>query len=1854
VLCFFYPKECGLGLLRFDPNKPIGRKKDMESFLFKTLTKVKKEAPRRCKELRDYCDETLPQLGDRDNKDDEEEDADKYFFPFKLCCDSQYPRLMEIGLDAIHCLIEYGYLKGKTVMEAATENNNENSKRTMMDLIIETVSKCSDITDDGVQLKVIKALLIAVTSVYCEVHESSLLLAVRACFHIHLVTKNQVNKTTARAALTQMLSVVQQRMENYEIKMSSKDENVVEVSAIIPENVADSDILVEGEGGDGNDKTSDKDMTFVSIYHKDTFLLFRALCKLSMKGLHDDSGSQSDPIALQNKLLSLELILHMLNHSGPAFRSGDRFVHAIRNYLCVSLLGNCTSQVTQITTLSLQIFVALMDGFKKHLKNELEVFVTNIFLRILESENSTFDHKLRVLEVFYNICNEPSSLIEIFINYDCDFESIDLFRRIVDGFSKIAKNPSLAASKSQLDFMTSNGKRTLLEEQTIRMKGLEGLVTILKSLIKAGSFQQASDDSTVNATVTRGHRSSTNILISPSKNSINDDDSNELDNIAIDPVASTSANDDDENKVTKIVEVFDRKQKIQEEIENGILKFNINSKKGLAYLSSLGHVEMTPKSVANFLHQYQERLDKTAVGEYLGREREYENGFCLKVLYEYVDSMDFSGMLFDLAIRHFLAGFRLPGESQKIDRLMEKFAERYYLQNRDTFASADMAFILAFSTIMLQTNLHNPAIREDKRMTKEQFIKQNKGISSDGELSDELLSDIYDRIAAEPISITQDDKLLRKLKKDEQQAFLVFQTSTDKKRKDAFNNERKEMVKASEAMFKLKQRRDSSMRTSAPGSHEAYIRPMFDIVWAPITGVFSQIFETYDDVEMISLALEGFQAAVQLACRLDFPTARHTYINALTKFTTLDTIKEMQPKNVECIKIILDIALSDGEYLDESWSQVLHCISQVSRLQLFASGFHTDDLFFSNESNRNNSNSNEGSSSMKRRSSVNALKKDNNVLDPFTKLFSGPSKAETFRLIEEANAELLSKNINGSLIDRVFVNSENLSPESVCHFVKCLCEVSMVEITGVGRETLNKGDDNMNSRPFTPRIFSLQKLVEVADFNMYSRSRIAWNHIWGLLNFHFTAVGVNDNHALAMYAIDSLKQLSIKFLQKDELSNFNFQRVFLKPFEIIISKSKSPQIRDLVLRCIDIMIKACASNIRSGWRSIFSIFEVAATQEVQEIASIAFEIIERLLETQFDLLIYDFVELMNCLVAFSAGGHSVLSLKALDHLATCADKLASGAVNSALPVVAGVPSSPLSAKHMEAGNVQSSDGAATEASIEISQDASVFRIWWPLLLGLSTRVGDARLQVRFKALETLTFVLRKYGNSFSPQTWAMIFKGVLFPIVDSAKTDFTQQPESSFPTENPTASTNKQSWIGTMGQPVLTACIDLHQLYKEKSEVVNLLPDMFTMLGGCICQDTESLARMGLSSLSKLILSFKEGNNENCKPLVLPVATSELVCTRLASFLLQNICMDFEDVGQIDLVEGTPANIKALLADCPLNRRRKNKLEDGDSTRDSVSSTKTNTRASVSAINVGAVVKTMYGEGKLVAVAGGKRTIQLPWGLLYSFDNTVSVVTNAASSPTRSDSLGGLSMTPRLTSEQAWRQFTKSAMTSMVISLDFIEVLSNILSFHCVSFSSKHVTTLLDSLEAFYWQARSFNDNYRLRYKLRQKGFMIFLGNNNMLPHLIEQEVNSISRIIDILLKIYLRNNGKEYNDSMLVVTANRLEKPLAEFDGYIEESMRRLSMVVLNRYIDLDKISPSSMSDRFFIDQLEAYVPAVNIVLHGIFCFSPAQFQRNCTAILPLLSKLIVCSDRNIRLFIKNIFEKQIHPVVFSAGSTA
>ena len=55
----------------------------------------------------------------------------------------------------------------------------------------------------------------------------------------------------------------------------------------------------------------------------------------------------------------------------------------------------------------------------------------------------------------------------------------------------------------------------------------------------------------------------------------------------------------------------------------------------------------------------------------------------------------------------YLESFRLPGESQKINRVMESFGQRYHAQCPDLFKNPDAVYILGYSTIMLNTDQHN-------------------------------------------------------------------------------------------------------------------------------------------------------------------------------------------------------------------------------------------------------------------------------------------------------------------------------------------------------------------------------------------------------------------------------------------------------------------------------------------------------------------------------------------------------------------------------------------------------------------------------------------------------------------------------------------------------------------------------------------------------------------------------------------------------------------------------------------------------------------------------------------------------------------------------------------------------------------------------------------------------------------------------------------------------------------------------------------------------------------------------------------------------------------------------------------
>lgn len=91
-----------------------------------------------------------------------------------------------------------------------------------------------------------------------------------------------------------------------------------------------------------------------------------------------------------------------------------------------------------------------------------------------------------------------------------------------------------------------------------------------------------------------------------------------------------------------------------------------------------------------------------------------------------------------------LQTFRLPGESQVIDRIMEQFAQHFHNQNPNgIFATPDSVYVLAFSVIMLNTDAHNPQVKI--KMTKAEFLRNNRGINNGADIPAEYLEKIYDR-----------------------------------------------------------------------------------------------------------------------------------------------------------------------------------------------------------------------------------------------------------------------------------------------------------------------------------------------------------------------------------------------------------------------------------------------------------------------------------------------------------------------------------------------------------------------------------------------------------------------------------------------------------------------------------------------------------------------------------------------------------------------------------------------------------------------------------------------------------------------------------------------------------------------------------------------------------------------------------------------------------------------------------------------------------------------------------------------------------------------------------------------------
>ena len=506
-------------------------------------------------------------------------------------------------------------------------------------------------------------------------------------------------------------------------------------------------------------------------------------------------------------------------------------------------------------------------------------------------------------------------------------------------------------------------------------------------------------------------------------------------------------------------------------------------------------------------------------------------------MHAFVDMMKFSDLSFVDALRSFLQHFRLPGEAQKIDRFMLKFAERYCIDNPNHFSSADTAYVLAYSVIMLNTDLHNPQVK--KKMTKGDFLKNNRGIDDGKDIPASFLEGIFDEIAVNEIKM-----------KDEQQPSqkTVEYTTVTKKgssAKDHDSGKPSETIQVSLKKHSGSTRDPASMDariTNVSGKSVFYlatqiehIKPMFQLIWMSCLMSLSSFLQKSDDLDTIITALEGFQISHRICCIFDLELERKGFISNLSKFITLESIHDIKMRNVESAKMLLQIAYADGNYLDSYWPTVINLISQIDKL--IQAGSPENDK----------------------------------TLDPKRK----DAVIQVFDALSSQSITLL--------IDRIFSQSGRLSGSAIVKFVSALCELSWDEIL-------------MSSELGNPRMYSLQRLVEISYYNM-KRIRVEWSQIWQVLGPHLNQVTGHQNSNIGFFALDKLRQMSMKFLDIEELANFKFQKEFLKPFEYALSEQTPLKIKDMSLTCLHQMIQSKAGKLKSGWKTIFSALHLAAQEK---------------------------------------------------------------------------------------------------------------------------------------------------------------------------------------------------------------------------------------------------------------------------------------------------------------------------------------------------------------------------------------------------------------------------------------------------------------------------------------------------------------------------------------------------------------------------------------------------------------------------------------------------------------------------------
>ncbi|KAL5698166.1 Nucleolar GTP-binding protein 2 [Ranunculus cassubicifolius] len=592
--------------------------------------------------------------------------------------------------------------------------------------------------------------------------------------------------------------------------------------------------------------------------------IFHFLCSLlNVVEVVDVDGSAATNSDEDVQLFALILLNGAIELSGESIKKHPKLLRMVLDDLFHHLIhyGSCSSPL--LLSMICSTVLNIYNFMRKSIRLQLEAFFSFVLLRVA-SGGHLIQLQEVALEASISFCRQPTFVVEAYVNYDCDPISKNVFEEVGKLLCKRAfPIPNTPMSSTQI-------------------QAFEGILTILHNIA-----ENMDDDNESSASNSKPNRLS-HVVVTEYK-----------------PFWIT------EQKTTDNFETWIESLRMQKARKRKLLlaadHFNRDEKKGLEYLK-MAHLvpdPPDPKALAYF-YRFTPGIDKDKIGDYLGDPDEFN----IEVLKEFTYTFEFSGMILDNALRTFLETFRLPGESQKIQRILEAFSDRFYdQQSSELFVSKDAVFILCYSLIMLNTDQHNPQVK--RKMTEEEFIRNNRAINGGKDLPREYLTELFQSIANNAITVFA-----------QAGSFKVMNP-----------NRWVELINRSKSVDPF----------IVSNYHPKLGRDMFSCIAGPATATLCAVFEQGDEDDILNECIEGLFSVSRIA-RFGMEDTLDELLASFCKFTMLlnpyasaeETLyafsNDLKPRMATLA--VFTIANNFADVIRGGWRNIVDCLLKLKKLKL--------------------------------------------------------------------------------------------------------------------------------------------------------------------------------------------------------------------------------------------------------------------------------------------------------------------------------------------------------------------------------------------------------------------------------------------------------------------------------------------------------------------------------------------------------------------------------------------------------------------------------------------------------------------------------------------------------------------------------------------------------------------------------------------------------------------------------------------------------------------------------------------------------------------------------------------------------